>query len=62
MLDLPDVSYEREGSVAVGYQVVSDGPADVVYARHLAAFTFGEGDEPEPKGLQGSWSLFSVVA
>jgi hypothetical protein len=61
VLDLPDVSYEREGSVAVVCEVVGDGPADVVYARQLTAFTLGDGDEPEPKGAQGSWRL-SVVA
>ena len=32
---MPDVSYARSGGVAVAYQVVGDGPVDVVYAPHL---------------------------
>jgi len=32
---VPDVSYARSGGVAVAYQVVGDGPVDVVYAPHL---------------------------
>ena len=35
MLDVPDVSYARSGGVAVAYQVVGDGPVDLVYAPHL---------------------------
>ena len=35
MHDIPDVSYARSGGVAVAYQVVGDGPVDVVYAPHL---------------------------
>ncbi len=35
VLDIPDVSYARSGGVAVAYQVVGDGPVDVVYAPHL---------------------------
>lgn len=32
---MPDVSYARSGGVAVAYQIVGDGPVDVVYAPHL---------------------------
>jgi len=35
-MDVPDVHYTRAGGVAIAYQVVGDGPSDVVYAPHLA--------------------------
>ena len=35
-MDVPDVRYARAGGVAIAYQVVGDGPVDLVYAPHLA--------------------------
>jgi hypothetical protein len=30
-IDIPDVSYARSGDVAIAYQVVGDGPVDLVF-------------------------------
>jgi len=30
-VDVPDVSYARSGDVAIAYQVVGEGPIDLVY-------------------------------
>jgi hypothetical protein len=30
-LETPDVRYARSGDVSIAYQVVGDGPVDVVY-------------------------------
>lgn len=32
---VPDVRYARSGGVAIAYQVVGDGPVDLVYVPHL---------------------------
>ena len=34
-VDVPDVRYARAGGVAIAYQVVGEGPRDLVYAPHL---------------------------
>lgn len=36
MLDVPEVHYARSGGVAIAYQVVGEGPIDLVYAPHLS--------------------------
>ncbi|MGZ8783320.1 MAG: alpha/beta fold hydrolase [Gaiellaceae bacterium] len=36
MLDVPDVRYARSGGVAVAYQVVGDGPQDLVFLPFLS--------------------------
>ena len=35
-MDVPDVSYARSGDVAIAYQVVGDGPPDLVLVPFLA--------------------------
>jgi class 3 adenylate cyclase len=35
-IDVPDVSYTRSGDVAIAYQVVGDGPEDLVFLPFLA--------------------------
>ena len=35
-MDVPDVSYARSGDVAIAYQVVGDGPIDLVFIRGYA--------------------------
>ena len=35
-MDVPDVKYARSGNVAIAYQVVGNGPRDLVYSPHLA--------------------------
>ena len=35
-VDVPDVSYARSGDVAIAYQVVGEGPIDLVFVRGYA--------------------------
>src|SRR2546429_684875 len=35
-MEIPDVRYARSGDVAIAYQVVGDGPVDVVWFRGMA--------------------------
>jgi pimeloyl-ACP methyl ester carboxylesterase len=35
-MDVPDARYARSGGVAIAYQVVGEGPPDVVFSPHLA--------------------------
>jgi pimeloyl-ACP methyl ester carboxylesterase len=35
-MDVPDVRYARAGGVAIAYQVVGDGPRDLVFSPHLS--------------------------
>src|SRR2546426_7777333 len=35
-MEVPDIQYTRSGDVAVAYQVVGDGPVDVVWFRGMA--------------------------
>src|SRR4051794_20600892 len=35
LVHLPDVSYARSGDVAIAYQVVGSGPADIVFVRGM---------------------------
>ena len=36
MAEIPDVRYARSGGVAVAYQVVGDGPSDLVFLPFLS--------------------------
>jgi len=45
-VDVPDVSYARSGDVAIAYQVVGDGPIDVVFVRGTLADLLGSWDMP----------------
>ncbi len=36
-MDVPDVSYARSGEVAIAYQVVGEGPIDIVFVRGTLA-------------------------
>src|ERR671938_1357450 len=42
----PDVHYARSGDVAIAYQVVGDGPVDVVYARGMSGDLLSSWDQP----------------
>src|ERR671931_122004 len=42
----PDVHYARSGDVAIAYQVVGDGPVDVVYARGMSGDLLSSLDQP----------------
>ena len=35
-MEVPDIQYTRSGDVAIAYQVVGDGPVDVVWFRGMA--------------------------
>ena len=45
-MDMPDVSYARSGDVAIAYQVVGEGPIDVVFIRGTLADLLGSWDMP----------------
>jgi len=45
-VDVPDVSYARSGDVAIAYQVVGDGPTDVVFVRGTLADLLAGWDMP----------------
>src|SRR6478609_1307322 len=42
----PDVSYARSGDVAIAYQVVGEGPIDIVFVRGIAGDLLSTWDQP----------------
>jgi class 3 adenylate cyclase len=45
-MDVPDVSYARSGDVAIAYQVVGEGPTDIVFVRGTLADLLASWDMP----------------
>ena len=45
-MDVPDVSYARSGDVAIAYQVVGEGPTDIVFIRGTLADLLAGWDMP----------------
>lgn len=45
-MEVPDVQYTRSGDVAVAYQVVGDGPVDIVWFRGMAGDLLSTWDQP----------------
>jgi hypothetical protein len=45
-MEVPDIQYTRSGDVAVAYQVVGDGPVDVVWFRDIAGDLLSTWDQP----------------
>jgi class 3 adenylate cyclase/pimeloyl-ACP methyl ester carboxylesterase len=45
-MEVPDIQYTRSGDVAVAYQVVGDGPVDVVWFRGMAGDLLSTWDQP----------------
>jgi len=45
-VDVPDVSYARSGDVAIAYQVVGEGPTDIVFVRGTLADLLAGWDMP----------------
>jgi class 3 adenylate cyclase len=45
-MDVPDVSYARSGDVAIAYQVVGEGPTDLVFVRGTLADLLASWDMP----------------
>ena len=35
-MEIPDIQYARAGDVAIAYQVVGDGPTDIVFVRGVS--------------------------
>jgi hypothetical protein len=58
-MEIPDVHYARSGDVAIAYQVVGDGPVDIVFVRGFAGDLLSTWDQPcspgtcsiSPRGL-----------
>jgi hypothetical protein len=51
-VEIPDVKYARSGDVAIAYQVVGEGPIDLVFVRGVH----------ELKGVPGEWRLYAVIS
>ena len=45
-MNAPDVSYARSGDVAIAYQVVGDGPADLVFIRGVSGDLLSTWEQP----------------
>ena len=45
-MEVPDVQYARSGDVAIAYQVVGDGPVDIVWFRGMAGDLLSSWDQP----------------
>jgi class 3 adenylate cyclase len=45
-VSIPDVSYARSGDVAIAYQVVGEGPIDIVFVRGIAGDLLSTWDQP----------------
>src|SRR5437764_6854939 len=45
-MDVPDIQYTRSGDVSVAYQVVGEGPVDVVWFRGMAGDLLSTWDQP----------------
>lgn len=45
-MEIPDVRYARSGDVAIAYQVVGDGPVDLVWSRGMAGDLLSSWDQP----------------
>jgi class 3 adenylate cyclase len=45
-VSVPDVHYARSGDVAIAYQIVGDGPVDVVWLRGMAGDLLSTWDQP----------------
>lgn len=45
-MEVPDIQYTRSGDVAIAYQVLGDGPIDVVWFRGMAGDLMSTWDQP----------------
>ena len=69
-MQIPDVQYARSGDVSIAYQVVGEGPTDIVFYRGTAGdllstsglgLEFEERGTHELKGVPGEWQLYAVA-
>jgi hypothetical protein len=59
-VEVPDVSYARSGDVSIAYQVVGDGPPDLVLLVAGSGIEFEDRGTDELKGVPGEWRLYAV--
>jgi hypothetical protein len=52
----PRTQYARRGDISIAYQVVGDGPIDLVLVQ------FDDRGRHELKGVPGHWHLYAVAA
>src|SRR2546423_8172318 len=45
-MEVPDIQYTRSGDVAIAYQVLGDGPVDIVWFRGMAGDLLSTWDQP----------------
>ena len=61
----PDIRYANNGEVHLAYQVLGDGPIDLVYVAgaltNLALAWEQPGHRRELKGIPGEWRLFAAT-
>jgi class 3 adenylate cyclase len=61
-MELPEVHYARSGDLAIAYQVVGDGPLDVVFARGFAGDLVSTWEQPLlVRQIEGFASFARVV-
>jgi hypothetical protein len=58
--EVPEPSYARSGVVSIAYQVVGEGPLDVIYVAG-SGIQFEDRGIHSLKGVPDEWHLFSVV-
>jgi len=46
LMEVPDIQYTRSGDVAIAYQVLGDGPVDVIWFRGMAGDLLSTWDQP----------------
>jgi len=46
MVEIPDVEYARSGDVAIAYQTIGSGPADIVFVRGFAGDLLSVWEQP----------------
>jgi class 3 adenylate cyclase len=61
-MELPEVHYARSGDLAIAYQVVGDGPVDIVFARGFAGDLVSTWEQPLlVRQIEGFASFARVV-
>jgi class 3 adenylate cyclase len=60
-VDAPDIQYTRSGDVAIAYQVLGDGPVDVIWFRGMAGDLLSTWDQPRLARHAIDLSRFSRV-
>src|SRR3954462_3685420 len=45
-VEIPDVHYARSGDIAIAYQIVGDGPPDIIFVRAIAGDLLSTWEQP----------------